>query len=458
MLKVFKPRNFRRAILFIEKLLVIISAILSYMFVVFIYYPNAVFSDRGNYVLAITYAVILVGLGIAYGCFKVGVLRFKEIVFSYMITIFLTNGVAYLITSLVAGAMVNVLPLLILSFVQILLGILLYYLANVTYFALNPAKETLVICSNSEHDIEVMHKFGKIRERYHIKRILFETEPMEVLESEINKYEVIIIGNIDIARRQELMKYCYEHNKRLFILPSTQDIVMQSSTVTQIGDSMAFLCKNRMLSVEQLALKRLMDIFVSLLILIVASPFMLITALIIKLYDGGPVFYKQLRNTRNGEVFWLYKFRSMIVDAEKDGAQYTVDNDGRITPIGKFIRATRIDELPQMINILKGDMSLVGPRAERVENTEAYSELMPEFKYRLKVKAGLTGYAQIYGKYNTSYEDKARMDMYYIENYSFLMDLKLMVYTIKILFVKESTEGFEYASLDKEDIENDKKS
>lgn len=457
MLKVFTPKNFRRAILFVEKLLIVISAILSYMFVVFIYYPSAVFSDRGNYVLAVTYAVILIGLGIAYGCFRIGVLRYKEIIFSYMITIFLTNGVSYLITSLVAGELVNVLPLIVLSIIQILFGLLLYYLATITYFALNPAKETLVICSNSEHDIEVMHKFGKIRERYHIKRILFESEPIEVLETEISQYEVIIIGNIDIVLREYLMKYCYEKNKRLFILPSTQDIVMQSSTVTQIGDSMAFLCKNRMLSVEQLAVKRLMDILVSLIILIIASPFMLIVALFIKLYDGGPVFYKQLRHTRNGEVFWLYKFRSMIVDAEKDGAQYTVDNDKRITPIGKFIRATRIDELPQMLNILKGDMSLVGPRAERVENTEAYAELMPEFKYRLKVKAGLTGYAQIYGKYNTSYEDKARMDMYYIENYSFLMDLKLMVYTIKILFVRESTEGFEYASLEKEENESDKK-
>ncbi|MGI6665117.1 MAG: sugar transferase [Christensenellaceae bacterium] len=451
MFKVFTPRNFRRAILFVEKLLIIASAILSYMLVVFLYYPNAVFSDRGNYVLAVTYAVILVGLGIAYGCFKVGIIRFKELVFSYMITIFLTNGISYLITSMVAGELINIFPLLLLSVVQILMGILLYYLANKTYFALNPAKETLVICSNSEHDVEVMHKFGKIHERYRIKRILFENEPMALLEEEIDKYQVIIIGNIDIVLRQNLMKYCYEHNKRLFVLPSTQDIVMQSAAVTQIGDSMAFLCKNRVLSVEQLALKRAMDIFVSLIILIIASPIMLMIALIIKLYDGGPVFYKQLRNTRNGEVFWLYKFRSMIVDAEKDGAQYTVDNDARITPVGKFIRATRIDELPQMLNILRGDMSLVGPRAERVENTEAYSELMPEFKYRLKVKAGLTGYAQIYGKYNTSYEDKARMDMYYIENYSFLLDLKLLVYTVKIIFVKESTEGFEYESLKNEE-------
>lgn len=152
--------------------------------------------------------------------------------------------------------------------------------------------------------------------------------------------------------------------------------------------------------------------------LTVLSPVLAIVALLIKLYDGGPVMFRQKRYTRNNEVFTLVKFRSMIVDAEKDGAQFTVPGDKRITPIGKFIRATRIDELPQLLNVLRGDMSIVGPRAERLENADAYTEMMPEFRYRTKVKAGLTGYAQVYGKYNTSFEDKVRMDLYYIENYS----------------------------------------
>jgi lipopolysaccharide/colanic/teichoic acid biosynthesis glycosyltransferase len=186
-----------------------------------------------------------------------------------------------------------------------------------------------------------------------------------------------------------------------------------------------------------------MDIIISLLLLLISSPVMLIVALLIKLYDRGPVFYKQKRYTYDSKVFNLIKFRSMIVDAEKDGPQYTVDNDPRVTPIGRFIRAARIDELPQLFNILVGDMSLVGPRAERVENLDKYASMMPEFKYRLKVKAGLTGLAQLYGKYNTSFEDKARMDIYYIVNHSLLLDIKLMLYTIKILFSKESTHGFD---------------
>ena len=173
---------------------------------------------------------------------------------------------------------------------------------------------------------------------------------------------------------------------------------------------------------------------------------MLVTALAIKLEDGGPVFYKQRRVTRGGEQFDILKFRSMIVDAEKGGYTLSMragERDPRITKVGHFIRATRIDELPQLLNILKGEMSIVGPRPERVENVEAYSREMPEWHYREKVKAGLTGYAQVYGKYNTSAYDKLRLDLMYIENYSLMLDIKLIFMTVRILFSKEATEGFE---------------
>ena len=184
----------------------------------------------------------------------------------------------------------------------------------------------------------------------------------------------------------------------------------------------------------------------------------LVIAVIIKLTDGGPIFFRQIRYTRNKTKFNIYKFRSMIVDAEKDGAQFTTDNDERITPIGRFIRKTRIDEIPQFINVFRGEMSIVGPRAERVENHDAYVKDMPEFEYRLKVKAGITGYAQIYGKYNTSFEDKARMDIYYIENYSIANDLKLLMATIKVIFKSDATEGFDKTFIELEpndDVEKD---
>jgi lipopolysaccharide/colanic/teichoic acid biosynthesis glycosyltransferase len=170
---------------------------------------------------------------------------------------------------------------------------------------------------------------------------------------------------------------------------------------------------------------------------------MLIAAIAVKVEDGGDVFFKQARVTRGGKVFNIVKFRSMVMNAEKDGKpRPAIEGDPRITRVGRFIRKTRIDELPQLFNILAGQMSLVGPRAERVEHVELYTKKIPEFKYRLSVKAGLTGYAQIYGKYNTSAQDKLLLDLLYIEKQSLVVDAKIMFLTIKTVFTSESTEGF----------------
>ena len=208
------------------------------------------------------------------------------------------------------------------------------------------------------------------------------------------------------------------------------------------------LLRNRGLSIENRFAKRTIDLILSLLAIIVTSPIMIIVALLIKMYDGGPALFKQKRLTIDGKIFDVYKFRSMIVDAEKDGvARLASKNDNRITPIGKFIRKVRLDELPQLLNILKGDMSIVGPRPERPEIAEEYGKVMPEFSYRLKVKAGLTGYAQILGKYNTTPKDKLLLDLMYIEKYSLFLDFKLMLMTIKILFMSESTEGVDEGNI-----------
>ena len=172
-----------------------------------------------------------------------------------------------------------------------------------------------------------------------------------------------------------------------------------------------------------------------------ASPFMLIIALAVKLYDGGPVLYKQERLTRDGRPFMIYKFRSMSMDSEKSGARLAAKGDKRVTPVGRVIRNIHFDELPQLFNILKGDMSMVGPRPERQVIADQYAEEIPEFVLRTKVKAGLTGYAQVYGKYNTTPYDKLKFDITYIENYSLWLDVKIMLLTFKILFQKENTEG-----------------
>ena len=233
----------------------------------------------------------------------------------------------------------------------------------------------------------------------------------------------------------------------MYITPKLSDIIMRGADEINLFDTPLLLCRNRGLNFEQRFFKRAVDLIVSAVAIIVFSPFMLIAAICIKLYDGGPVLYKQKRSTIGGRIFEIYKFRSMVVDAEKDGkAVLASRNDDRITPIGKIIRRYRIDELPQLFNIFVGDMSLVGPRPERPEIGEEYAKVMPEFRYRLKVKAGLTGYAQVIGKYDTTAYDKLKMDLMYIESYSFFLDIKLILMTVKTMFQKDSSQGVEEKS------------
>ena len=243
--------------------------------------------------------------------------------------------------------------------------------------------------------------------------------------------------------RNELLKFCYGKSLRVYSTPKISDIIIRSAESMHYFDTPLLLSRNDGLSIEQAFIKRAMDIFVSVVMLVITSPVFLVTAAAIKMHDGGPVFFYQERCTKDGKVFSICKFRSMIVDAEKNGASVpATERDPRITPVGNIIRKLRIDELPQLLNILKGEMSLVGPRPERVEHVHLYSESIPEFAYRMKVKGGLTGYAQVYGKYNTTAYDKLKMDLMYIQNYSVLLDIEILFKTIKILFEKESTEGF----------------
>ena len=258
----------------------------------------------------------------------------------------------------------------------------------------------------------------------------------------VELYDGVIIGDIPSQIRNQLLKSCFEKGIRTYTLPKISDIIMRGADDIHLFDSPLLLARNNGFSFEQKAIKRVMDIVLSLLGIFIASPLMIITAIAIKLYDGENVIHKQVRLTQGGKEFEVYKFRSMIKDAEKDGiARLSAEGDVRVTPIGKVIRKTRLDELPQLFNILKGEMSLVGPRPERPQIAEEYRAYMPEFDYRLKVKGGLTGYAQIFGKYNTTPYDKLKLDLMYIENYSVWLDLKLIIMTIKIVFMKESTEG-----------------
>ncbi len=436
------PKKYRHAILSLIKGLICLSAIASFIACVAIYYPESDFHFWGYVMFAALYLIVFLANANMYRCFNIGMLRRRELVFSFCIASFLTNFIMYFVISLLCKFIIDPLPLLAVLLFQWAAGSLLLLLANRVFFLLRPVRNAAMVCSQDQHETETLEKFQNMRDSYRIVEVISEAAGFDAIAAGLAPYSTVIAGAIDASLRQKLVNFCFEHNKRLFVLPSVQDIILHNSHETFVGDSVVYLCKNRAFTIEQLAVKRLMDIAVSLLGLLLTSPIMLVTALLIKLYDGGPVFFRQVRYTRNLERFTLIKFRSMIVDAEKDGARFTTPDDQRITPVGRFIRRTRIDELPQFFNILRGEMSLVGPRAERIENADYYCEMLPEFRYRMKVKAGLTGYAQIYGKYNTSYEDKLKLDLLYIENCSLIQDLQLLLLTVRVLFLPESTEGF----------------
>jgi len=259
--------------------------------------------------------------------------------------------------------------------------------------------------------------------------------------------EVFICSGLQLKLREMILPLCIKYNKEVCFVPEYFDLSIISSSLYKTGDVPTFRISNMELSPEDRVLKRSVDLLLGTIAMILSLPVVFLLMIFIKL-DGGPVFYIQERLTRGNKVFRIYKFRTMIPDAEKlSGPVLAEDKDPRITPIGRFMRFMRLDEMPQLINIIKGEMSLVGPRPERPFFSEQFEREIPEYRYRMKVKAGLTGLAQVEGKYNTSVEDKLRYDLIYINNYSLLKDFIIMLQTIKILFIKESTEGINSNSI-----------
>ena len=443
----YSPKRFKGSLILLCKLAIMAATAGAFLYLVVHYYPETDFWFKGFVVFVFLYLVVFVAFASVYRCFNIGTIRYRELIFSYILSTVLTNFIFYFIISLTAKKLLSAAPLAVMTLVQWGVALILYFISDRLYYRLYPARKSVVVCSSDKHEIATFKKIDSMKERHEICALVTEAESAEAIKHCLEPYSTVFMGDISRELRLDLTEYCFENNKRLFVLPTVEDIIFHNAHENVIGDSLVYQCKNRPFSIEQMAAKRLIDIVFSLIGIVITSPIMLVTAIVIKLQDGGPVFFKQERYTRNLERFTLYKFRSMIVDAEKDGALLTRPNDERITPFGRFIRASRIDELPQFFNILHGEMSLVGPRAERIENVDFYCERMPEFRYRMKVKAGLTGYAQIYGKYNTNFEDKLKLDMLYIENCSIVHDLNLMFMTVRVLFMPESTEGFDVSSL-----------
>lgn len=404
---------------------------------------------KGHLLEISIYAVVLFLLSTMYGGMRLGYLKNVELIFSQVFASLIANVIIYAELSVMAFRLFVPDVFFLMMMEQTVVVIIYINVANRIYRSIFPPRKLLLIYGDRPVE-NLLDKFESRQDKYVVTRTVHVEEGFDrisrmILEAyEKDECNAIVLGDISVADRTPLLKFCYFHSIRVYLLPKITDVILMGAEELHVFDSPLLLTREYSLSMEQRFVKRCIDIVCSMLLLVIASPFMLITAIAIKLYDGGPVLYKQVRCTLNQREFFIMKFRSMRTDAEKDGvARLASKNDSRITPIGKAIRKCRIDELPQLLNILKGDMSFIGPRPERPEIIAQYLEVMPEFVYRMKVKAGLAGFAQVYGKYNTSPYDKLKLDLTYIENYSIWLDVKLMLLTLKVLFWPDSTEGIE---------------
>lgn len=398
------------------------------------------FFYKGHWAIALFYLFVLTVMTISLGGYKIGYQTKWQLTYSHILASIFSGIFAYLQIVLLSARFVNWYPIALKIGIDIVVIIILIFLADILFMKLFPPRRLLLLYD----EYEPTDLLNKIKKNYRLKiDMALQIKDEEHIYQEIDRSEGVILYDLHSADRNVFLKYCYKVGVRTYTTTKVSDIIMRGSEYLDIFDTPLLLSRNQGLNFEQKLIKRTIDIICSAIILIVSSPILLITAIAIKLEDRGPVFFKQDRITEGNREFEILKFRSMIVHDDKNtDMPVTLDKDPRITKVGHIIRKYRIDELPQMINILKGDMSLVGPRPERIENVVEYTNLIPEFPFRHKVKGGLTGMAQIYGKANTRPYDKLQLDLMYIQNYSVINDIKLMLLTIRVLFEKESTEGF----------------
>lgn len=409
------------------------------------FYPDGGFYYKGKYVLMGVYAILMLVFFHYSECTMFGQLRREDLVIGQIIALLLVNFITYFQSCLIVERMVTPVPMILLYLVQIVVALILIPLYTRLYRKMYAPHNMLLIFGN-ERGVGLKIKMDDRQDKYNITGLISAEEGYERICQEAVKYDAVVLNDVPAQLRNDILKFCYLKRIRAYLAPKLTDVIIRGGKSINLFDTPLLLVRGTGLTPMQRIAKRTMDILLCSIAMIPAAPLMLIVAAAIKLEDGGPVFFKQDRLTRHGREFKILKFRSMIVDAEKyAGAVLATGDDPRITKVGKVIRATRLDELPQLLNILKGDMSIVGPRPERKVFSDEYCKEMPEFAYRLKVRGGLTGYAQIYGKYNTNAYDKLRLDMMYIENYSLLLDIKLIILTLRIIFSKDSTEGIDKA-------------
>lgn len=402
---------------------------------------------RQDLIILVCYAAELYFFSRIYNAYLLGYCTTRLLIFAQFLTQFFSAGIAYVLTALLWLKLLNPVPLFLLIAAQLALDFVWCYFANRYYYRVNPVRRTILFYRNELDKKRFGSIEGKPIERlYKVEReYRYAGDDFREIKPLLEGYDAVFVSGLHPDCRNDIADYCKQEGVPGFFLPRVGDMIMRESSHIQSFETPVLFLRRKQLPLDYAIIKRAFDFVVSGLALLILSPIMLVTALAIHFYDGGPAFYRQVRLTQDGKEFKILKFRSMRVDAEKDGVARlsTGDKDDRITPIGHIVRKCRLDELPQLWNILRGDMSIVGPRPERPEIARQIYESLPEFRLRLQVKAGLTGYAQIYGRYNTGPYEKLLFDLMYISDMSLITDLMLMFATVSILFLPESTAGVE---------------
>ncbi len=440
----YKIRDkYKKFITFLISLVILLveSTMFGFLWIRFygIDYPVATFKEADN-LMILLYAAIMYAFTSLFGGYKFGHLTIMDLIYSQALGMMVTNFITYGVMCLALREIVFPAKMIALCLYEMIFIILYNIFVYMIERKLYPPRKLLLIYGDKGPG-EMKKMFGTRKDKFAIIGEVFHEESLDKIKEMMEGSDGVILHRVNSDKRDAILRICYSEDIRAYIVPNIGDIVVYCCGDTHLFDTPVLITKEHGLNYVETIIKRFFDIVMSLVMIVIFSPLMLIIALAVKLYDGGPVIYKQVRVTKNGKRFNIYKFRSMIVDSEKQGARLAGKNDSRITPVGQVIRNLHVDELPQFINVLKGDMSMVGPRPERPEIINKYIKDIPEFNYRLKVKAGLTGYSQVYGRYNTTAYNKLKMDILYIENFSILMDIKILLLTFKILFKKENSEG-----------------
>lgn len=448
-----RKENNRYIIRFLFCLLNVVLGTSTFMFVWYTYVSinnnTGHLTGYGNLVMAAgIYFLLFVVLMRWMGGYRIGFGRRMNLIASVVLSLLVVDFLEVFISLAITGQIRWLWQFLwryflLFLFQSLLLGIISSVELSIYRKIIPPLSIIEIYGDRVDFSNSLFEKFNRIPYKYSVSKKILCPSDVYSLRDDLQKYDAVLVNDIPDEKENSLIKLCFEIDKRIYYVPKISDVLKTNSDYVSLFDTPIYLNRNNGIPRIELAIKRFLDVVISIFALIVLSPVFIIVALAIKLEDGGSVFFKQERVTLNGRRFYILKFRSMIEDAEKDGKSHPAgEKDDRITRVGRITRKLRIDELPQLINIIKGDMSIIGPRPERVEHVEKYTQQIPEFKLREKVRGGLSGYAQVYGKYNTTALDKLKMDLIYINNYSLLLDVQLVFETVKVIFRGESTEGF----------------